>query len=83
MVAVPLGPWVEFRRKRPVMVAMDLSNWGLITCAAVAAGGVRPIQAAWCSCGRPNSLNRPGSRKVTIRAMPWMVSVGTVIACAW
>nr|WP_159326068.1 MFS transporter [Streptomyces tendae] len=24
VVAVPLGPWVEFRRKRPVMVAMDL-----------------------------------------------------------
>ena len=24
MVAVPLGPWVEFRRKRPVMMAMDL-----------------------------------------------------------
>lgn len=23
-VAVPLGPWVEFRRKRPVMMAMDL-----------------------------------------------------------
>jgi MFS family permease len=23
-LAVPLGPWVEFRRKRPVMVAMDL-----------------------------------------------------------
>jgi MFS family permease len=23
-VAVPLGPWVEFRRKRPVMVATDL-----------------------------------------------------------
>jgi hypothetical protein len=23
-VAVPLGPWVEFRRKRPVMIAMDL-----------------------------------------------------------
>lgn len=29
-VAVPLGPWAEFRRKRPVMVAMDL-----IRCAAV------------------------------------------------
>jgi Major Facilitator Superfamily len=29
-VAVPLGPWVEFRRKRSVMVAMDL-----IRCAAV------------------------------------------------
>ncbi len=22
--AIPLGPWVEFRRKRPVMIAMDL-----------------------------------------------------------
>ncbi|GAA4374739.1 hypothetical protein GCM10023088_31030 [Actinomadura verrucosospora] len=29
-VAVPLGPWVEFRRKRPVMVAMDL-----VRCAAL------------------------------------------------
>ncbi|THA51473.1 MFS transporter [Streptomyces sp. A1136] len=29
-VAVPLGPWVEFRRKRPVMVTMDL-----IRCAAL------------------------------------------------
>ncbi|WET76505.1 MFS transporter [Amycolatopsis sp. QT-25] len=24
VVALPLGPWVEFRRKRPVMIAMDL-----------------------------------------------------------
>ncbi|NUP47307.1 MAG: MFS transporter [Catenulispora sp.] len=24
LVAVPLGPWIEFRRKRPVMMAMDL-----------------------------------------------------------
>ncbi|QOZ37297.1 MFS transporter [Bradyrhizobium sp. CCBAU 53421] len=23
-VALPLGPWIEFRRKRPVMIAMDL-----------------------------------------------------------
>lgn len=29
--AVPLGPWVEFRRKRPVMIAMDLAR-----CAALA-----------------------------------------------
>ncbi|WP_235456818.1 MFS transporter [Streptomyces olivochromogenes] len=29
-VAVPLGPWVEFRRKRPVMIAMDL-----VRCAAL------------------------------------------------
>ncbi|MFE9661111.1 MFS transporter [Streptomyces sp. NPDC005955] len=26
VLAVPLGPWVEFRRKRPVMVAMDLTR---------------------------------------------------------
>ena len=24
LIAVPLGPWMEFRRKRPVMMAMDL-----------------------------------------------------------
>ncbi|MGW5388086.1 MFS transporter [Nocardia sp. NPDC003963] len=24
LVAIPLGPWVEFRRKRPVLIAMDL-----------------------------------------------------------
>ncbi|MFI5666055.1 MFS transporter [Streptomyces sp. NPDC051704] len=28
--AVPLGPWVEFRRKRPVLIAMDL-----VRCAAL------------------------------------------------
>jgi Major Facilitator Superfamily len=27
VVAVPLGPWVEFRRKRPVMVTMDLTRF--------------------------------------------------------
>jgi hypothetical protein len=27
LIAVPLGPWVEFRRKRPVMVAMDLTRF--------------------------------------------------------
>jgi hypothetical protein len=29
-VAVPLGPWVEFRRKRPVMVAMDLLRFAAL-----------------------------------------------------
>ena len=24
LVAIPLGPWVEFRHKRPVMIAMDV-----------------------------------------------------------
>ncbi|MGW0711328.1 MFS transporter [Streptomyces sp. NPDC002643] len=30
VMAVPLGPWMEFRRKRPVMITMDL-----IRCAAI------------------------------------------------
>jgi MFS family permease len=30
VVAVPLGPWVEFRRKRPVMIAMDLARFALL-----------------------------------------------------
>lgn len=30
-LAVPLGPWVEFRRKRPVMITADL-----VRCAALA-----------------------------------------------
>lgn len=30
LLAVPLGPWVEFRRKRGVMVAMDLVRFGAL-----------------------------------------------------
>jgi MFS family permease len=30
VVAVPFGPWVEFRRKRPVMVAMDLTRFAAL-----------------------------------------------------
>jgi MFS family permease len=39
-VAVPLGPWIEFRRKRPVMIAMDLIRFAAVMSipAAYAAG---------------------------------------------
>ncbi|MFB7456901.1 MFS transporter [Streptomyces sp. NPDC056188] len=30
LVAVPLGPWVEFRRKRPVMIAADLVRFAAL-----------------------------------------------------
>jgi hypothetical protein len=36
LVAVPLGPWVEFRRKRPVMMAMDLLRCGALLTIPVA-----------------------------------------------
>ncbi|WP_030324574.1 MFS transporter [Streptomyces sp. NRRL B-3229] len=35
-VAVPLGPWVEFRRKRPVMVTMDLTRFAALLSIPVA-----------------------------------------------
>ncbi|MFD5514740.1 MFS transporter [Streptomyces sp. NPDC127066] len=45
-VAVPLGPWVEFRRKRPVLVTMDLVRFAaLLTIpAAFALGALTFVQ---------------------------------------
>jgi MFS family permease len=42
VVAVPLGPWMEFRRKRPVMIAMDLVRFAALMSvpAAFAFGGL-------------------------------------------
>jgi MFS family permease len=36
LVAVPLGPWMEFRRKRPVMIAMDLTRFAILLTIPVA-----------------------------------------------
>lgn len=36
LVAVPLGPWVEFRRKRPVLIAMDLVRFAALLTIPVA-----------------------------------------------
>ncbi|MFI6401756.1 MFS transporter [Streptomyces sp. NPDC050548] len=36
LIAVPLGPWVEFRRKRPVMIAMDLTRFAALLSIPVA-----------------------------------------------
>ncbi|WP_331742377.1 MFS transporter (plasmid) [Streptomyces sp. NBC_00876] len=30
LIALPLAPWVEFRRKRPVMIAMDLTRFAVM-----------------------------------------------------
>ncbi|MGW3116740.1 MFS transporter [Streptomyces sp. NPDC001107] len=35
-VATPLGPWMEFRRKRPVMMSMDLVRCGVLLTIPVA-----------------------------------------------
>ncbi|MCP3803761.1 MFS transporter [Allokutzneria sp. A3M-2-11 16] len=36
VLAVPLGPWVEVRRKRPVMIAMDLIRFAAVLSVPVA-----------------------------------------------
>ncbi|MGV9721928.1 MFS transporter [Nocardia beijingensis] len=36
LIALPLGPWVEFRRKRPVLIAMDLIRFAVMTTIPVA-----------------------------------------------
>lgn len=38
VIAVPLAPWVEFRRKRPVMIAMDLIRFAIMATIPVAYG---------------------------------------------
>src|SRR5437870_1996112 len=45
-VATPLGPWMEFRRKRPVMMTMDLVRCAalLTVPAAFALGGLTFVQ---------------------------------------
>ncbi|WP_249160509.1 MFS transporter [Actinospica acidithermotolerans] len=30
LLAIPVGPWIEFRRKRPVMIAMDLTRFAVL-----------------------------------------------------
>ncbi len=36
LIALPLGPWVEFRRKRPVMITMDLVRFAVMMSIPVA-----------------------------------------------
>lgn len=36
LIALPLGPWAEFRRKRPVLIAMDLTRFAVLLTVPVA-----------------------------------------------
>nr|WP_296069517.1 MFS transporter [uncultured Actinoplanes sp.] len=38
LLAVPLGPWVEFRRKRPVMITMDVVRFAVMMTVPLAYG---------------------------------------------
>ena len=36
LLAIPLGPWIDFRRKRPVMIAMDLTRFAVLITVPIA-----------------------------------------------
>ena len=38
LLAIPLGPWIEFRRKRPVMIAADLTRFAVLVTVPLAYG---------------------------------------------
>lgn len=68
VVAVPLGPWVEFRRKRPVTMGMDLIRFAALVSAfpsrSGSAGPASPSSLSFPSSSpRPTSLStRPAVR---------------------
>jgi MFS family permease len=67
LLAVPLGPWMEHRRKRPVMIAMDLIRFfGFLSVpAAFALGWLSFIQLLSCRSSQApqTSLSRrPAAR---------------------
>ena len=65
LVAVPLGPWVEFRRKRPVMMAMDLIRFAALLSvpAAYALGRLTLRPAARRVGRRRRSPTSPSGRR--------------------
>jgi hypothetical protein len=63
-VAVPLGPWVEFRRKRPVMIAMDLIRFAALMSvpAAYALGWLSFVSSWSCRSSSPRPTSRSPRR---------------------
>ena len=72
VVAVPLGPWVEFRRKRPVMVAMDLARFAAVLSvpAAYALGWLSfaQLSSSRSSSPRPTSRSRRPAARTSRRS---------------
>jgi MFS family permease len=48
MIGLPLGPWIEFRRKRPVMIGADLLRFGALGSIPVAAAAGLLTYAQLC-----------------------------------
>ncbi len=89
-VAVPLGPWVEFRRKRPVMVAMDLIRFAALMSvpAAFALGWLSFAQLLVVSViiGAANIVFRAASGaclKALVRPEDLLVANGRFESTTW
>ena len=89
-VAVPLGPWVEFRRKRPVMVATDLTRFAALASipAAFALGWLSLAQLLVVSVvtGAADITFRSASGaclKALVRPADLLVANGRFESTAW
>jgi MFS family permease len=79
VLALPLGPWVEYRQKRPVMIAMDL-----IRCAALLSIPLA-FMADWLSGATPCRIGYRRCSKHCIqggkRCMPESACAARRTAC--
>ncbi len=89
-LAMPLGPWVEFRRKRPVMVAMDLIRFAALMSvpAAFALGWLSFVQLLLVSVivGAASIVFRAASGaylKALVQADDLIVANGRFEATTW
>ncbi len=89
-LAMPLGPWVEFRRKRPVMVAMELIRFAALMSvpAAFALGWLSFVQLLLVSVivGAASIVFRAASGaylKALVQADDLIVANGRFEATTW
>jgi MFS family permease len=90
VVAVPLGPWVEFRRKRPMMVAMDLIRFAALMSIPAAFGfgalSVAQLLAVSVIVGAASIVFRAASGaclKALVRPEDLLVANGRFESTTW
>ncbi len=84
LVAVSLGPWVESRRKRPVMVAMDLTRFAALMSIPAAfglAGSASPSSCVSSSAAPPAASG--AYLKTVVRPADLLVASGRFESTTW
>ncbi len=90
VVAVPLGPWVEFRRKRPVMIMTDLVRFAALLSvpAAFALGGLTflhllVVSVVVAASGIAFNAAAGAHLKALVRPEDLLVANGRLESTAW